>query len=329
MDPATTLTPGPAVVAIIAAKDEAARIESTVMAVHRIDGVDRVIVVDDGSSDDTARLAAAAGAFVIRHRRNRGKAAAMATGATAAADLDRRDPPSSRPAEARGAQPQSAQPQSAQPQSAQPGSAQPRGARPVSGRPGSARDLLFVDADLEESAANLAVLVAPVASGEADMAIAILPPQETSGGGHGFVVRLARKGIERLVGWTPTQPLSGMRCLSREAFDAACPLARGWGVEVGLTVDVLGAGLRVVEVPCDLRHRVTGSDWKGQVHRARQYRDVWLALTLRRAAATPIVRRARDTPMVRRVRATSIVRRVNAVRVRLRVGASGGARQRH
>jgi glycosyltransferase involved in cell wall biosynthesis len=283
VDPATTVTPGPAVVAIIAAKDEAARIESTVTAVHRIDGVDLVIVVDDGSSDNTARLAAAAGAFVIRHRRNRGKAAAMATGATAAADLDRRDPPSSRRA-VRG---------SVQPASAEPGSVQPASAEPGRVQPGTARDLLFVDADLEESAANLAVLVAPVASGEADMAIAVLPPQETSGGGHGFVVRLARKGIERLVGWTPTQPLSGMRCLSREAFDAASPLARGWGVEVGLTIDVLGAGLRVVEVPCDLRHRVTGSDWKGQVHRARQYRDVWLALTLRRAAATLIVRRAR------------------------------------
>jgi hypothetical protein len=114
------------------------------------------------------------------------------------------------------------------------------------------------------------------------MTIAILPPQSTSGGGHGFVVRLASNGIERLTGWTPTQPLSGMRCLSREAFEAATPLARRWGVEVGLTIDVLGAGLRVVEVPCELQHRVTGSDWRGQVHRAGQYRDVWLALAVRR-----------------------------------------------
>jgi hypothetical protein len=131
----------------------------------------------------------------------------------------------------------------------------------------------------------MAVLVAPVASGQADMTIAVLPPQETSGGGHGFVVRLARKGIERLAGWTPTQPLSGMRCLSREAFEAASPLARGWGVEVGLTIDVLGAGLRVLEVPCDLQHRVSGSDWSAQIHRAKQYRDVCLALAVRRLRA--------------------------------------------
>ena len=239
MDPTTTVA---SVAVIIAAKDEAARIVTTVSAVRRIVGVDLVIVVDDGSSDATARLAADAGAVVLSHPRNRGKAAAMATGARAVADQDLSDPA-------------------------------------VSGR---ARRLLFIDADLEDSAANTAVLVAPVASGEADMTIAILPPQSTSGGGHGFVVRLARNGIERLTGWTPTQPLSGMRCLSREAFEAASPLARGWGVEVGLTVDVLGAGLRVVEVPCEVQHRVTGSSWRGQVHRARQYRDVWLALTDRR-----------------------------------------------
>jgi hypothetical protein len=144
------------------------------------------------------------------------------------------------------------------------------------------RPLLFVDADLEASAANLGVLVPPVAEGDADMTIATLPPQKTAGGGRGFVVRLARGGIEHLTGFRAVQPLSGMRCISRQAFDAATPLARGWGVEVGLTVDVLLAGLRVVEVPCELHHRVSGSDWRGQLHRARQYRDVGIALGLRR-----------------------------------------------
>jgi hypothetical protein len=156
----------------------------------------------------------------------------------------------------------------------------------VEGRIGGTADrrpLLFVDADLEESAANLGVLVPPVMEGRADMSIATLPPQKTAGGGRGFVVRLARKGIEDLTGFVAQQPLSGMRCISRPAFDAASPLARGWGVEVGLTVDVLLAGMRVEEVPCELHHRVSGSDWRGQVHRAKQYRDVALALTHRRA----------------------------------------------
>ncbi len=232
------------VAAVIPAKDEGQRIAATVRAVRGIPGVDLVVVVDDGSSDDTAELARAAGAEVVRHARNRGKAAAMTTGAGYVARHEG-----------------------------------------VEGRTGGheqRRPLLFVDGDLEASAANLGVLVPPVLEGRADMTIATLPAQRTAGGGRGFVVRLARKGIADLTGFHPVQPLSGMRCVSRPAFDAASPLARGWGVEVGLTVDVLLAGLHVEEVPCELQHRVTGSDWRGQVHRARQYRDVALALARRR-----------------------------------------------
>ncbi len=233
------------VAAVLPAKDEADRIGATIAAVRTIPGVDLVVVVDDGSTDATAEVASAAGAVVARHERNRGKGAAMTTGAARVAEAE---------------------------------SAGQR-AGTLAGGP---RPLLFVDADLEASAANLGVLVPPVAEGGADMTIAILPPQRTAGGGHGFVVRLARDGIERLTGFRATQPLSGMRCLSRDAFEAALPLARGWGVETGLTVDVLRAGMRVEEVPCELHHRVTGRDWRGQLHRARQYRDVWLALRSRR-----------------------------------------------
>ena len=42
--------------------------------------VARVLVVDDGSSDRTAEVAAAAGAEVVRHAANRGKGAALRTG---------------------------------------------------------------------------------------------------------------------------------------------------------------------------------------------------------------------------------------------------------
>ena len=236
----------PTVAAVIPAKDEADRIAATVRAVRGIPGVDLVVVVDDGSSDDTAEIAREAGAEVVRHARNRGKAAAMTTGAGYVARHE--------------------------------GVEGAGRAAPTSGGP-----LLFVDGDLEGTAANLGVLVPPVLEGRADMTIATLPPQKTAGGGHGFVVRLARKGIEDLTGFVAQQPLSGMRCISRPAFDAASPLARGWGVEVGLTVDVLMAGLRVEEVPCELQHRVSGADWRGQVHRAKQYRDVALALARRRA----------------------------------------------
>lgn len=40
----------------------------------------RAVVVDDGSTDDTSAIAAGAGALVLRHERNAGKGAALATG---------------------------------------------------------------------------------------------------------------------------------------------------------------------------------------------------------------------------------------------------------
>ena len=129
---------------------------------------------------------------------------------------------------------------------------------------------------------------------QADLAIAVLPPQPGAGG-HGLVLGLARKAIHAASGWTPKAPLSGQRCITREAFEAATPLARGWGVEVGLTVDVVRAGLTVLEVPCELHHRVTGSDWRGQLHRAKQYRDVLRALRARGLSPRTIGRAARGS----------------------------------
>jgi hypothetical protein len=95
-------------------------------------------------------------------------------------------------------------------------------------------------------------------------------------------MRLATSGIARATGWSATAPLSGQRCITRELFDAVQPLARGFGVETGLTIDALRHGGRVVECPVELGHRVTGAGWRDQRHRARQYRDVWLALAARR-----------------------------------------------
>ncbi|HEU0213343.1 MAG TPA: glycosyltransferase [Jiangellaceae bacterium] len=143
------------------------------------------------------------------------------------------------------------------------------------------RALLFLDADLEATAAKAAPLIGPVLERNADMTIATLPSQRSAGGGHGFVVRLARDGIERATGWVAAQPLSGQRCLTRPAFTAALPLAHGFGVEVGLTIDLLRKGYRVREVEVPFHHRVTGTDWRSQVHRGRQWLHVARALAAR------------------------------------------------
>jgi len=239
---------------VIPAKDEALRIAATVRAAKSIPQVDLVLVVDDGSEDATQHVARDAGAVVVRHSHNRGKAAAMETGAAVVAMRDTPDRP--------------------------------------------ARLLLFIAGDLGESAVNTAPLIPPVAEHAADFSIALLPPQRGAGG-RGIVVTAARKGIAQLAGWAPTQPLSGMRCLTRAAFEAATPLARGWGVEAGMTIDLLCHGFVAVEVPCDLRRRPSGNDIGGQLHRAAQYRDVRLAISARqvRSAAGAVKRAFTPKPL--------------------------------
>jgi len=64
--------------AIVPAYQEEAHIASVVQAVRRY--CPQVIVVDDGSRDRTAELAAQAGAEVVRHGVNKGKGAALNTG---------------------------------------------------------------------------------------------------------------------------------------------------------------------------------------------------------------------------------------------------------
>jgi glycosyltransferase involved in cell wall biosynthesis len=66
------------VCALIAAFNEAATIAAVVSGVAP--HVDHVVVVDDGSTDGTASLAAAAGAEVVRHPTNQGKGAAIRSG---------------------------------------------------------------------------------------------------------------------------------------------------------------------------------------------------------------------------------------------------------
>lgn len=71
--------------AVIPAHDEGKTIAKVVLSACRF--VDRVLVVDDGSHDDTAARAQAAGAQVLSLRTNRGKGGALRAGLDAAVAL--------------------------------------------------------------------------------------------------------------------------------------------------------------------------------------------------------------------------------------------------
>ncbi len=70
---------------IIAAFNEASTVGQVVAEVRGHPDVAELVVVDDGSTDDTAKRAAEAGARVVRLERNRGKAAALDEGVAATA----------------------------------------------------------------------------------------------------------------------------------------------------------------------------------------------------------------------------------------------------
>lgn len=76
------------VAVLIPAHNEAERIAATVRAALNIPGVTRCVVVDDASSDDTARIAEAAGAKVVRLSLNAGKGAALEAGAMRVENAD-------------------------------------------------------------------------------------------------------------------------------------------------------------------------------------------------------------------------------------------------
>ena len=136
------------VAVVIPARNEADRIQATVSAAARLGGVGLVVVVDDGSRDGTAAAARRAGAAVMRHARNRGKSAAMETGAEAVRLLDQRE------------------------------------------HRDAPRHLLFLDADLADTAAMAGPLIEPVTAGKADMTIAVFAATVKLGG-HGLVVGLS------------------------------------------------------------------------------------------------------------------------------------------
>jgi hypothetical protein len=83
--------------------------------------------------------------------------------------------------------------------------------------------------------------------------------------------------VRALGGIETREPLSGQRALSAEAREACFPLAPGFGCEVRMTIDAARAGLRVEERELDLRHRATGRDARGFLHRGRQLLDALLA----------------------------------------------------
>jgi glycosyltransferase involved in cell wall biosynthesis len=140
--------------------------------------------------------------------------------------------------------------------------------------------VLLCDGDLGDSAGRLVRLLEAVDAGECDLAVAAF--SRRVGGGFGFALGFARRAIRRLCGLETSAPISGQRTMRTEVLRATLPFARGYGMEIGMTVDAVRAGYRLREYELDLEHRATGRDLGGFLHRARQLADFARAYRARR-----------------------------------------------
>ncbi len=218
------------VIILIPAYNEADCIRATIESAKKISGIEKIVVIDDGSSDDTSKLALEAGAEVVRIENNCGKGAALNFGVSKyRADI-----------------------------------------------------YLLLDADLGDSAANAGELLAPVLHGDADMTISVIKSPEGHKGGFGLVKGLARWAVRRYGGTEISAPISGQRAVKREIIEAVGGFDERFGVEVALTIDALKEGFRIIEIPLEIRHKVTGRNLKGFIHRGRQFKDIVKAVWRRR-----------------------------------------------
>ncbi len=130
---------------------------------------------------------------------------------------------------------------------------------------------LLCDGDLAESARALDVLVAAIGTGEADIAVAAFAKR--IGGGVGLALGFARWAIRARCGLETRASISGQRALSAKALEDVLPFAQGYGMEIGMTIDAVRAGHRLVEIEVDLSHRASGRTLAGFAHRGRQLVD--------------------------------------------------------
>jgi len=228
------------VLAIVAAHNEAERIADTLAALRRaLPGV-ALWVADDGSSDDTGAIAERAGASVVRSER-----AARAHSRDGWVRYGRVGK----------------------------GGAVTDATRSALADVTAGEDsvVLLCDGDLGESAYELAALVEPIRRGEADLAVAAFAT--SAGGGFGLALTFARWAIRRRCGLSTRAPISGQRAVRAGTLVDLLPFAPGFGMEIGMTIDAVRAGHRVVEIELDLTHRATGRTPSGFAHRARQFVD--------------------------------------------------------
>lgn len=213
---------------LIPAFNESNRIVDTIRGMENIKEIDEIIVVNDGSTDDTADKAKKAGAKLVNIKNNSGKGKALKEGLKYVKN-----------------------------------------------------DVVaFIDADVGLTSREVIKLIEPVINGEADVTVARFPKVNVKSG-FGFVKKLAKYGVKLLTGYDFDSTLSGQRVFKKEVLDKIKRFYSGYGIEVGMTIDILNMGYKIKEIDVDMTHSVTLRDLKGFIHRGRQFIDILKVLLIK------------------------------------------------
>jgi len=137
--------------------------------------------------------------------------------------------------------------------------------------------IVFADGDLEESAKDIEKLILPIIDNKADVTIAKFPSAKRKGG-LGLVKKLAREGVYINTGMRLDTVLSGQRAFKREVLQKINNCYTGYGVELGMTIDILNKGYNIMEVDVNMYHNETGRDLSGFIHRGKQFWQILMVL---------------------------------------------------
>lgn len=211
---------------IIPAYNEGERIKDTLDNIVDIDIIDEILVVDDGSKDNTSEVLKNYKNDKVKYwvqNPNQGKGKALEKG------LEKLNEKSD--------------------------------------------IVIFLDADVGKTSSEVVKIIKPVIDNECDVAIARFRPAKKKGG-MGFVKRLAKESVKEITGVELNATISGQRAFKREVIEKFKTIPDGYGVEVGMTIDILKWNYRVKEYIVDMSHNETGRDLKGFIHRGKQYMHI-------------------------------------------------------
>lgn len=139
--------------------------------------------------------------------------------------------------------------------------------------------IIFLDGDLEASQRDIDRLIEPLFENQCDVTIAKFPKSKKKGG-FGLVKLLAKNGVKYFTNKELDCSLSGQRAFKSKVLRSIDKIPYKYGVEVGMTIDILKAGFVIKEVEVDMCHRETGRDLRGFIHRGKQFYQILWTLIL-------------------------------------------------